>query len=191
MSKNRMPNVTRTSRFLSLVLRHRPDKIGLALDSEGWVDVEALLSAMNAHGHRIDRAALEQVVAQNNKKRFAFDTAGTRIRASQGHSVGVELGLEPRNPPAMLFHGTVAKALPGIVQDGLRPMSRLQVHLSPDRETANIVGRRRGKPLILEIDSASMANDGHNFYLSANGVWLTDTVPVRYLTNLSALQAGQ
>ena len=182
-----MKSDTQTSKFLSLILRHRPDKVGLTLDPDGWVDVDRLLAAMGEHGHRLERAELERVVAENNKKRFAFDPTGTRIRASQGHSLDVDLCLEPRTPPDLLFHGTVARTLASISREGLRAMSRRHVHLSPDRATAEIVGKRRGAPVILEIDSAAMAQDGHAFYLSDNGVWLTDAVPASYLRNLEEL----
>jgi len=182
-----MKSDTQTSKFLSLILRHRPDKVGLTLDPDGWVDVDRLLAAMGEHGHRLERAELERVVAENNKKRFAFDPTGTRIRASQG-TVSMWIWVSNREtPPDLLFHGTVARTLASISREGLRAMSRRHVHLSPDRATAEIVGKRRGAPVILEIDSAAMAQDGHAFYLSDNGVWLTDAVPASYLRNLEEL----
>lgn len=129
----------------------------------------------------MSRAMLERVVAENNKSRFAFDVSGTRIRASQGHTVAVELELPEATPPAVLYHGTVAAALDGIRAQGLLPMKRHHVHLSATTETATNVGARRGKPVVLTVDAAAMGRDGHVFLVSANGVWLTAHVPVRYL----------
>lgn len=168
-------NITTLSKRLAKALRHDPAHLGLTLDAAGWTDVSAVLA-----GLRIDRATLDTVVAENNKQRFAYDDTGTRIRASQGHSVPVDLGLTPATPPDVLYHGTVAAVLPSIEADGLRPMNRHHVHLSATRETAVAVGARRGKPVILVIDAARMASDGHVFHVSANGVWLTDHVPPRY-----------
>jgi putative RNA 2'-phosphotransferase len=179
-------DVVRASKRLSFILRHRPDSIGLALDEAGWVDVDALLDALAAHGLRLTRADLEQVVATNDKRRFAFDETGTRIRASQGHSVRVELGYDDEPPPAELFHGTVERFLPAILAEGLRPRRRHAVHLSPDVATARTVGGRRGRPVVLRVDAAAMAADGFHFSRSANGVWLTDAVPPRYLSRTSS-----
>ncbi|CRK58830.1 RNA:NAD 2'-phosphotransferase [Alloactinosynnema sp. L-07] len=166
----------RLSKRMSKALRHHPERVGLTLDAAGWVPVSDLLSALG-----VSRSALDEVVARNNKNRFAFDPTGTRIRASQGHSVPVDLGLTPMPPPPVLYHGTVAAALESIKAEGLRPMNRHHVHLSATRDTAVAVGARRGRPLVLEIDAAAMAADGHEFYVSANGVWLTDHVPALYL----------
>ncbi len=163
------------SKRLSKALRHDPAHLGLTLDAAGWTDITAVLAAL-----RVDRASLDAVVAENNKQRFAYDESGTRIRASQGHSVPVDLGLLPATPPDVLYHGTVAAVLPAIMADGLRPMNRHHVHLSATRETAVTVGARRGKPVILVIDAAAMTADCHVFHVSANGVWLTDHVPSRY-----------
>lgn len=168
---------TRTSKFLSLVLRHEPEKFGLKLDSAGWVDVESLLASCGRHGHPLSRAELEEVVATNYKKRFVFSEDGRRIRASQGHSVDVSLGYEPQPPPARLFHGTVSRFLPSIRAHGLRKGERHHVHLSLNEETATQVGSRRGDAVILVVNAAAMAAKGHPFFVSANGVWLTDHVP--------------
>lgn len=178
------PSEVRASKFLSLVLRHRPELIGLALDASGWVGVEALLAALARHGRPLDRAALEALVASSDKQRFALSADGTRIRANQGHSVQVELGLAPQPPPARLYHGTVAAALPSIRQHGLEKRARHHVHLSADRQTAMKVGGRRGAPVILVVRAAEMAAASHVFYCSENGVWLTDSVPPAYLEGL-------
>ncbi|MGY1837337.1 RNA 2'-phosphotransferase [Blastococcus sp. SYSU DS0510] len=170
-------DVVRTSKRLSFLLRHRPDAAGLTLDAAGWADVDRLLAALG-----ISREELEHVVAANDKRRFAFDDTGTRIRASQGHSVPVELGYLPEPPPEELFHGTVERFLPAILAEGLRPGRRHAVHLSADVATARAVGGRRGRAVVLRVDAAGMAADGFAFRRSANGVWLVDDVPQRYLT---------
>jgi putative RNA 2'-phosphotransferase len=169
----------KVSKYLSRHLRHQPERIGLTLDEGGWVEIAALLSACVSHGFRITREELDHVVTTNDKQRFAVE--GTRIRASQGHSVPVDLGLPPAEPPAYLYHGTVARHLDAIRAEGLRPMNRHDVHLSPDRDTATRVGARRGRPVVLTVDSGAMHRDGHVFRVSANGVWLTPSVPPRYL----------
>jgi putative RNA 2'-phosphotransferase len=174
-------DVVRVSKRLSSVLRHRPDSIGITLDDSGWVDVGELLGALAAHGLPLSRADLEHVVATNDKRRFAFDDTGGRIRASQGHSVAVSLGYEPVVPPAELFHGTVQRFLPAILREGLRPGRRHAVHLSPDIATARTVAARRGRPVVLRVDSGRMAADGSTFTRSANGVWLVAEVPPGYL----------
>lgn len=171
----------RTSKFLSLVLRHQPGKIGITLDSAGWVDVATLLDAMTKHGKPLTEAQLRQVVETSDKKRFALSEDGRRIRASQGHSVEVELGYEPTTPPDVLYHGTVGRFLPSIRAGGLEKGKRHHVHLSRDVETATKVGDRRGEAVILTIDAAGMAREGLVFYVSANGVWLTDHVPARFI----------
>jgi putative RNA 2'-phosphotransferase len=176
----RDPIVT-TSKLLSYVLRHRPDSIGLQLDAQGWTGVDALLAALQAHGHDVDRALIERVVADNDKQRFAFSADGTRIRASQGHSVAIDLGLAPSAPPPVLYHGTATRFLKAIMGEGLRPGARRHVHLSADPATATTVGARHGFPAVLRVDAARMDADGHLFYVSDNGVWLTDAVAPRYL----------
>ena len=175
----------RTSKLLSRILRHDPTSIGLTLDP-GWVGVDDLLAALRRRGHRVDRALLEYVVATNDKQRFAFDGTGARIRASQGHSIGVDLGLAPAVPPAELYHGTPERTAPAIRREGIRKMGRDHVHLSPDPATATRVGARRGRPCVFAVDAAVMHRDGHVFFLSENGVWLTDHVPPGYLRPASA-----
>ncbi len=176
--------MTQRSRFLSLVLRHQPQAAGIELDSAGWVEVDTLLQGMAASGHPLTRVELETLVQKNDKRRFAFSEDRRRIRANQGHSVEVELGLSPASPPAILYHGTVERFLDPILTHGLKPGERHHVHLSADRHTAFKVGSRRGKAVILEIDSSSMAKEGYLFYLSPNGVWLTDAVPTKFLKRL-------
>jgi putative RNA 2'-phosphotransferase len=170
------------SKFLSYVLRHAPESIGLSLDANGWADVEELLTNARKAGRRIDLATLQEVVAQNDKRRFTLSKDGRRIRAAQGHSIAVDLALVPSEPPPQLYHGTATRNLDAILAEGLKPGRRQQVHLSLDPETARKVGQRHGKPAILTVDAAAMQRDGHRFVRADNGVWLTDTVPVRYLS---------
>ena len=172
----------RTSKRLSYVLRHAPASIGLELDAAGWVEVDVLLEALAAHGTRLDRATLERVVADSDKQRFAFDETGTRIRANQGHSVPVELGYAPQEPPAVLFHGTPVRNVAAILEQGLRPGDRHAVHLSPDEQTARRVGERRGRCAVLQVDAAGLARSGAVFTCSANGVWLVEAVPARFVS---------
>lgn len=173
--------LVRISKYLSKHLRHRPERLGLELAPGGWVAVDDLLSSCAAHNFPLTRGELEEVVARNDKRRFSFDESGERIRANQGHSVEVDLQLEPGEPPAVLFHGTGAQAAPLIEATGLRKMGRHHVHLSPDAETARRVGARRGRPVVFAVDAAAMARDGCLFYVSANGVWLVEGVPPQYL----------
>lgn len=170
-----------TSEFLSLVLRHHPEKIGNTLDEQGWGEIEDLLAAANRSGRNLTRQLLERVVRENDKQRFAVSSDGTRIRANQGHSVEVDLGLQPIQPPSMLYHGTVARFLNSIRVLGLERGSRQYVHLSPDVETARKVGQRRGRPVILVVESGQMWQDGHTFSQAKNGVWLTNAVPAEHL----------
>ncbi|WP_164104456.1 RNA 2'-phosphotransferase [Candidatus Laterigemmans baculatus] len=172
-----------TSKFLSLVLRHKPEVIGMQLDPEGWLEIAALLDKANQHGHSLTLELLHEVVATNDKKRFSLSDDGLRIRANQGHSItAVDLKLEPATPPGALYHGTVEAFLGGIRKHGLLKRSRNHVHLSADELTATKVGSRRGKPIVLTVAAARMHQAGHQFYLSANGVWLTEAVPAEYLT---------
>ncbi|MFD7287829.1 RNA 2'-phosphotransferase [Streptomyces sp. NPDC059863] len=171
--------IVKVSKYLAKHLRHQPERIGITLDANGWVPVDELMTAAAAHGFRLSRAGLDHVVAVNDKRRFTID--GDRIRANQGHTVAVDLELAPAQPPAYLYHGTVARNLDAIRAEGLRPMDRHHVHLSPDRETATRVGARRGRPVVLPVDAGAMHRDGLVFHVSANGVWLTDSVPPRYL----------
>lgn len=171
------------SKFLSYVLRHHPQEIGLTLDKAGYADVEQLLKKSRDHrrARGLDRGILDEVVATNNKKRFEFSDDGTKIRARQGHSVQVELGDEPVEPPECLYHGTPTKFAEQIKEAGLLKMNRHAVHLSPDFATAENVGQRRGKPVIIKIRARAMHDDGFAFFLTANGVWYTDHVPKEYL----------
>ncbi|WP_351230714.1 RNA 2'-phosphotransferase [Streptomyces sp. NPDC002133] len=169
----------KVSKYLSKHLRHQPERIGITLDANGWVAIDALMRAAAAHGFRFTRAELDHVVAVNDKRRFTID--GARIRANQGHTVTVDLDLPVAEPPAYLYHGTVARSLDAIRTEGLRPMARHHVHLSPDRETATRVGARRGRPVVLSVDAGAMHRAGHVFHVSANGVWLTDGVPAQFL----------
>lgn len=169
------------SKFLSKYLRHEPGALGLTLESGGWVLVADLLAGAATSGFPITAEELLQVVADNDKQRFSVDATGTKIRANQGHSTEVDLQLKAVKPPAVLFHGTIAKFLEAILAEGLKKMARHDVHLSKDVQTAMKVGGRRGDPIILVIDSAKMAADGYTFRMSENGVWLTDHVPARYI----------
>lgn len=178
MDRRRMVKI---SKYLSRHLRHEPGRLGITLDPAGWVEVDELLAACARNRFSIDRTELDHVVAANDKQRFSFDDTGLKIRANQGHSIPVDLDLPVAEPPPALFHGTVAAALPRIRQDGLRPMDRHDVHLSPDEETARRVGARRGRPIVLRVDAAAMRAAGHEFRVSANGVWLVPEVPPRYL----------
>ncbi|MCD6051640.1 MAG: 2'-phosphotransferase [Verrucomicrobia bacterium] len=173
--------LTKLSKFLSLVLRHEPERIGITLDNAGWVPVIELIAACQKHGKSLTVTSLEEIVATSDKKRFAFSDDGQRIRANQGHSVGVDLGLTPVPPPEILYHGTVEKFLPSIRSEGLRKGERHHVHLSKDETTAIKVGERRGQAIILKIAAGRMHAEGHPFFLSANGVWLTDHVPPDYI----------
>ena len=175
------PDLVRLSKFLSLVLRHEPERIGISLDPQGWVAVDDLLAAAARAGKPITREQLDSVVATNDKKRFAFSPDGSHIRASQGHSIEIDLGLPPVVPPERLFHGTATRFLDAIRAEGLRSQSRQHVHLSPDEETAVKVGQRHGKPVVLVVLAGAMHREGHLFYRSDNGVWLTETVPAGYL----------
>jgi putative RNA 2'-phosphotransferase len=173
---------TRVSKFLSLVLRHRPEKIGITLDREGWVAVPDLLRTLGEHGLTLSAVELLEVVRANDKQRFAFSPDGSRIRASQGHSVEIDLGYEPAIPPATLYHGTAERFLPSIRERGLRKGRRHHVHLSERGETALAVGRRHGRPVVLKVAGGAMHARRHEFFRSANGVWLAEHVPARYIT---------
>ncbi len=178
-------NNTSTSKFLSLILRHKPEEIGLTLDVNGWASIEDLIARAGAHGTALTRPLIESIVANSDKQRFAISPDGARIRANQGHSVEIVLGLVPQTPPEQLFHGTATRFLDSIRESGLHAASRQHVHLSSDRETAEKVGSRHGKPVVLVVASGRMSRDGHLFYKSENGVWLTDAVPTEYLLDLA------
>ncbi len=174
MKQDRLIHV---SKFLAKYLRHSPHALGLTLQPGGWVAVDDLLAAARKHGFPIFYDELVECVETNDKQRFAFDVTGEMIRANQGHSVEVDLQLDERQPPDFLYHGTVGRFIPSILELGLLPGKRHHVHLSGDVATARKVGERRGMPVILTVDARRMHRDGHKFYLSANGVWLTDSVP--------------
>ena len=174
--------IVKHSKFLSLILRHQPETIGLTLDVAGWASVTELLAKLAVHGHGMTMVKLETVVSNDNKQRFSFNTDKTCIRANQGHSLPtIELGLVAIEPPEILFHGTASRFVESIFQTGLEKRSRQHVHLSADQETAYKVGIRHGKPVILTVAAGQMQRDGFSFYRSANGVWLTDHVPTDYL----------
>jgi putative RNA 2'-phosphotransferase len=172
---------TRISKFLSLILRHEPERVGLKLGDAGWVGVEGLLKAVNDHGVALTFDQLKHVVATSGKKRFAFSEDGLRIRASQGHSVEVDLQYPPQTPPDILYHGTATRFLEGIRQQGLQKMERHDVHLSADAKVTHQVGGRHGKPALLTIRAGDMHKAGFIFRCSANGVWLVDHVPPRFI----------
>lgn len=174
--------IVKVSKYLSKHLRHQPERIGLTLEPGGWARVDDLLAACAGNGFRISRADLDTVVAENDKKRFSFDETGERIRANQGHSVEVELGLAPAAPPDVLYHGTGAQSVEAIRREGLKKMRRHHVHLSRDVETAVKVGSRHGRPAVFVVGTQAMAAAGHVFYVSDNGVWLTDEVPAEFLS---------
>lgn len=173
--------LVKISKYLSKHLRHQPDRIGLQLAPGGWVAVDELLDACKKHAFPITRLELNEVVSNNDKKRFSFDSTGSLIRANQGHSVEVDLQLEPTRPPEVLYHGTGHGAVESILRDGLCKMSRHHVHLSSDITIAKKVGIRHGRPVVFLVDAATMHQDGHQFYCSDNGVWLVDYVPPNYL----------
>lgn len=169
------------SKLLSRALRHDPRLLNLRLDAQGWADVEQLLEGVNGRGIMLNMDMLREVVEKNDKKRFSFSEDGKQIRANQGHSIKVDLGLEPVTPPAVLYHGTARRFIESIQKNGLIPRKRTHVHLSQDERTATSAGKRHGEPVVLVIHAADMHADGHLFYLSANQVWLTKAVPPRYI----------
>jgi len=173
--------IIRTSKFLSLILRHEPERVGLKLGDAGWVGVDELLKAVNGHGVSLTLDELKHIVATSDKKRFAFSEDGLRIRASQGHSVGVDLEYPPQTPPELLYHGTATRFLDDIRQHGLQKMQRHDVHLSAETRVTLQVGRRHGKPALLTIRAGEMHRAGFVFRCSANGVWLVDHVPSQFI----------
>ncbi len=176
-----MVNLDKLGKFISLILRHHPETIGISLDEHGWANVEELLRGINNSGRKIDMKLLEEIVRTNKKQRYSFNEDKTLIRANQGHSISVDVELEEMQPPQVLYHGTASSFLDAIMQEGLKPMSRLYVHLSSDIETAKVVGARHGRPVILKINTSKMQEDGMKFYLSKNGVWLTKNIPTKYI----------
>lgn len=170
------------SKFLSLILRHKPEVINITLDKHGWANVNELINNINSESnYKIDIQILEEIVETDNKMRYSFNEDKTLIRANQGHSIKVDVELKEKVPPEILYHGTAEKYVESIDKEGLVPKSRLYVHLSKDSATATKVGSRHGKPVVYRIDSAKMHMDGFKFYISENGVWLTKEVPVQYL----------
>lgn len=190
MSRRRPPKdpLRSASKFLSLILRHDPSAAGVTLDAHGWIAVDELLAGMAAVGTTLTVSDLERIVTSDAKGRYAL--VDGRIRANQGHSLDVDLGLAPLEPPPVLFHGTARRFLDAILRDGLASQSRQHVHLSADRTTAVAVGSRHGQPVVLVVDARRMAADGLAFFRSENGVWLTDAVPPPYLS-LDAAVAEQ
>lgn len=172
-------NLTKTSKLISLILRHKPETIGITLDEHGWANVNDLLN-----GIKIDMPTLEEIVTTDDKQRYSFNDDKTLIRANQGHSIPVDVELEEVQPPEFLWHGTAEKYVDSICREGLIPKSRLYVHLSYDVTTATTVGERHGEAVILRVDARKMYQDGFKFYLSKNGVWLTKSVPTSYLKRL-------
>lgn len=179
MSRLSVAQVTRISKMLSKTLRHDPARLGVTLDDGGWIDVDVLLEAFARRGQDLSRADLEYVVEHNDKSRFVI--AEGRIRANQGHSIDIDLGLEPVVPPALLFHGTGAPSVDSILANGIHKASRRHVHLSADSATARKVGARHGQPVVLTVLAGDMAAGGTPFYRSANGVWLVDSVPAAFV----------
>ena len=169
------------SKFLSLILRHEPERVGITLGEAGWVAVDDLLPAVNRHGLALNEAQLKHIVATSDKKRFALSDDGRRIRASQGHSVEVDLQYEPRTPPEVLYHGTADRFLESIRSGGLSRMERHDVHLSAETKVTLQVGGRHGKPVLLIIRAGEMHRAGHVFRCSANGVWLVNQVPPEFI----------
>lgn len=177
-------DLTKLSRYLSLILRHKPDVIHITLDEHGWANVPDLISGIAENNPEFDMEVLEEIVRTDDKQRYSFNPDKTLIRANQGHSIPVDVELPEMEPPEMLFHGTGEKYVNSIREQGLIPKSRLYVHLSKDIETAVKVGKRHGKEVIFQVATGQMFRDGYKFYLSVNGVWLTKEVPVKYLQQL-------
>lgn len=176
-----MKSHEKLGRFLSFILRHHPETIGITLDEFGWADVKQLLQNMNQHGKSINMQILETIVAENDKQRYSFNEAHTKIRANQGHSIAVNLQLEQKIPPDTLYHGTAKRFLNSIAKTGLQKMTRQYVHLSKEVQTALKVGQRHGDAIVLKVNAKQMYQKGYAFYLSENGVWLCDAVPSQYL----------
>ena len=171
------------SKYMSMILRHRPEVIGIQLDEHGWADVNELIEGI-AKKKKFNREILEEIVRTDSKHRYSFNEDKTKIRANQGHSISVDLELEPLEPPEILWHGTAEKYVASIEKTGLRPGNRMYVHLSSDMQTAEKVGSRHGKPIVYQVKSGEMYRKGFRFYRSVNGVWLTIMVPVEYLVNI-------
>ena len=173
--------MSRDSKFLSRILRHVPEDVGLELDLHGWCHIDELVRALKSAGRPITKAQLLEIVEHDQKQRFTICAARRRIRAAQGHSLNIDLGLPRVEPPELLYHGTASQTLDAIFEEGLKPGRRHYVHLSPDPETAALVGRRHGRPVVLHIHAVRMHDAGHIFYRADNGIWLTDYVPAGFL----------
>ncbi len=174
-------NDIEVGRFISLILRHHPESVGITLDEHGWADTDILTERVARKWKGFSFADLERIVRENNKQRYSFNEDKTRIRANQGHSVTVNMEFTPVTPPDILYHGTGEKSVDSILANGIQKMSRQYVHLSADYDTAVNVGKRHGKPVVLRIAAGEMSRDGYRFYLSENKVWLTDFVPIKYI----------
>ena len=182
--KNQNNKDVELGKFISLILRHKPEVIGISLDKNGYADVKELLDGINKAGKEIDIITLERIVKENNKKRYCFNEDKTKIRANQGHSLDVDVELKIAEPPKVLYHGTADRFLEGIKEKGISKQSRQYVHLSKDKETAIDVGKRHGKPIVLVIDTEKMLKDGYIFYLSKNNVWLCDDILWKYIKEI-------
>lgn len=169
------------SKFLSLVLRHKPEVLDLEMDENGWTSVADLLEKMNRPPYALSFEDLKFIVDNNDKRRFVFSPDFTMIRANQGHSIEVDLALREQTPPGVLYHGTAMKNLGSIRKQGLLKGERHHVHLSVDRETAIKVGSRHGKPVVLPVAAMNMYQSGIKFYKSENGVWLTEHVAPHFI----------
>lgn len=179
-----MEKMVNTSKFISLILRHKPEAIGITLDEHGWANVDDLLTGLNKAGHIVCMKDLEDIVSTDNKQRYSFNEDKTLIRANQGHSINVDVELKEVEPPSILYHGTTKDVLESIYKQGIKPMSRLYVHLSQDIDTATKVAKRRRNPIILEVNTEQMRKDNIKFYLSSNGVWLTKYVDSKYIKEM-------
>ena len=177
-------NTEKLSKFISLILRHKPEEIGITLDEHGWARVKDLINGINNSGRKIDMETLEEIVRTDAKQRYSFNEDKTKIRANQGHSIKVDLEFKEFEPPDILYHGTAAKSLDSIKQQGIKSMSRQWVHLSKDLETAINVGSRHGECVVLLLDAKRMNSEGIRFYLSKNGVWLTKEVASQYIKEI-------
>jgi putative RNA 2'-phosphotransferase len=175
------PELIKISKFLSLILRHKPESIGVSMSPHGWVNINELIKAAEKHRIYLNKKLIDQVIKEDDKQRFTYSTDGESIRANQGHSINIELELKPSKPPDSLYHGTASRFIENIRKKGLLKMNRQHVHLSLLKKTAYDVGKRHGKPIILTIDAETMTKDGYDFYLSKNGVWLTKHVAPQYL----------
>lgn len=177
-------NLDTISKFISMILRHKPEEIGITLDEHGWANVDELINGISKQYKGFGMSELEEIVRTDNKQRYSFNEDKTLIRANQGHSIQVDVELKEKEPPRVLYHGTGMKYVNSINKQGLKPKSRLYVHLSADERTATKVGERHGTPAIYIIDAEHMYEDGYKFYQSVNGVWLTKTVPIEYMSQI-------